>query len=160
MDAIALLAELRGRGLRVTASADRLTISPRSKLDASLTDAIRAHKPALIALVTRRGDLAAFEADGLFASGDVIDAGPLPPGELPGPRRPWTPEENDLREWWQANRDRVPDAPFVVEGVRFRDRGWLVGGIDREVQAQEAGPRAIGALHDIECVRRLIGDPA
>jgi hypothetical protein len=55
MSAMALLAELRGRGLEVMAEGDLLRYRPISAITPELLDRLRAHKPTLLKLLAWEG---------------------------------------------------------------------------------------------------------
>ena len=55
MNAKALLAELRGRGVEVVADGDLLRYRPMSVITPELLDRLRAHKPGLLKLLAWEG---------------------------------------------------------------------------------------------------------
>jgi hypothetical protein len=55
MDAYAFVADLRHRGIRLRLEGERLIVSPAALLTSTEADWIRAHKPAVVALLTDRG---------------------------------------------------------------------------------------------------------
>jgi len=75
--AAALLADLRAQGIRLEADGDRLRYHPADRMTAADVEALRAHKPGLLALLR---DVASLEADGTAGRLRAV-AVSLTPGE-------------------------------------------------------------------------------
>ena len=102
------------------------------------------------------------DVDGDVLSGMGGDTGDDTPIEAPEPAE-WSPETAALIEWFGANRDRLPTAPFSLRpGTKVAKTDGFYRGLDQCIQAGPNSPRAkSGALQaDLEALRQINEQPA